>query len=208
MRQILLAGFLLTSIVTKGQFIKGDKVLGGNFSFFNQDANNQDGSYTNDIKSISLSPRLGFLLSENLAIGGQLGAGFTKQEFATSEYKSKSISAGIYGQRYFNISEKFVFSLLGQFNFTRGQEISPYFDPMLGTTDIKINNYTLTVSMRPTFTFFPSPKWGFDAGIGVLSYSHLRNLSNDVKSNFTSLNFGSITLGVSYYFRNSVERQN
>lgn len=203
MKQYFLATFLLTSILTKGQFIKGNKVLGGTISFFNQDSNNQNVGVNSDFKSISLSPRLGFFASETLAIGGQFGAGYSNRNFGSSVYSSKLISAGIYGQRYFNISEKFLFSLLGQFNFGRGQETSPYFDPFSGETiNVKTNNYTLSVSIIPTFTFFPTPKWGFEAGVGKLSYSHLRNLSNDATANFTSVDYGSISLGISFYFRN------
>jgi hypothetical protein len=195
MRQILLTAFLLTSILTKAQFIKGDKVLGGTFSLYSQDADSQNGGLTSNVKSISITPRLGFLLNENFSIGGQLGLGYTKQETTSFEYKSKSISLGLFGQRYFNITDKFLFSVIGQFNFARGQETYPYFDPFLGEViGKKTQNYTLTASIRPNFTFFPSPKWGFEAGIGLISYSYLRSLSTDEKANFASLNYGSIEM--------------
>lgn len=206
MKQILLTAFLLTSVFANAQLIRGDKVLGGTLSFFLQDADSQNGGLTNNVNSISITPRMGFLLKDNFAIGGQLGLGYAKQETTAAEYKSKSISLGIFSQKYFNITDKFLFSVIGQFNFTRGQDTYPYFDPFLGEIAyMKAHNYTLTASIRPNFTFFPSHKWAVETGIGLLSYSYLRSLSTDEKANISSLNYGSLTLGVSYYFRKTTE---
>lgn len=210
MSKIVLFGFLLISIVANGQFSKGDKVLGGTFSFYSQNApSSQNGGLTNNVRTLSITPTIGFLVNENSAFGGKLGYASSYQEIsnyspAVLEFDSKSFSAGVFGIRYFKISDKFLFSLIGGFNFSRGFETDVTFDQVTGQlTENKTQNYGLTTSIRPNFIFFPSPKWGFEASIGSISHTFSRNLSNDDKTNFFSLNYGSISFGVAFYFRKS-----
>lgn len=206
MRKIVLAGFLFISLYANGQFVKGDKFLGGSFSFYAQNPDNPNGGPTNKLRTFSLTPDMGFLISKNFAIGGQLGYTSIYQEisyFTSSkvELKSKSFSAGIFGQQYFNISDKFLFSLVGEFNFARGFETDYYLNPQLGeVVESKTKNYELRTSIRPTFIFFPSPKWGFEASIGAINHTFTRNLSTDAKENRFSFDYGTLTFGIAYYF--------
>lgn len=205
MTKLLLAGFLFISFYSNAQFAKGDKVLGGSFSFNVQNRNDSPDGGLMKSNSFSLNPSMGFLINENFAIGGELGYASTFRETNYSstvlETKSKSFSAGVFGQRYFNISDKFLFSLVGRFNFGRGFATGHDYDPQLGeAVETRMKNYNLTTSITPRFIFFPSPKWGFEASIGSISHTLSRNLSTDEKINYFSLNYGAISFGVGYYF--------
>jgi hypothetical protein len=207
MRKLVLLGFLSIPFFTQAQFVKGDKVLGGTLSFYSQNApDQQGGGLSYKARRFSLTPSMSFLLNKNFAIGGLLGYNSSLQEIPSSspsglELISKSFSAGIFGQQYFNISDKFLFTLIGQFKFERGFDKDYYFDPQFGEViERKSQIYNLSTTVRPTFIFFPSPKWGFEASIGSVSYTFTRNLSTDDKVNRFSINYGAITFGVAYYF--------
>lgn len=212
MRTLLLTGFLFISFLTKAQFITGDKVLGGTVSFFSQSAaDSPNGGLTSELKNFSIAPTLSFLLNERWGIGGQIGYASGKQIIPTSQsssldFKSRSFSVGVFGQRYFKISDTFLFSLVGQLSFSQGFDTNASFEPFTGeVVYTKTRNQKWTPSIRPNFIFFPSPKWGFEASIGSISHTFSRNVSTEEKNNFFSFNYGTITFGIAYYFRNSVD---
>ena len=210
MKQIFLTVLLLNSFASYCQFIKGDKYLGGTIYLNTQRApDSQNGGLTNLVNSFSISPSVGFLLNEKFAVGGQIGYSsyYSKStNFApyVSESKSSSIGIGFFARRFYKISDRFLFSIIGLINFNRGSNANTQTNTSANTvTESETQNYQLSTSIRPAFVFFPSPKWGFEASVGNISYSIDRNLSNDEKSNFFNINYGTISLGLSYYFRKS-----
>lgn len=215
MRQILVMLFLLTSIMSFGQFAKGDKFFGGTFSLHMQRApDSKNGGLTNLVNSFSVNPFLGFLINENFAVGGQIGfsSDYSKStNFGSyiSEYKGLSISSSVFVKKYFKISDKFLFSIVGGFEFTRGTDTSTSTNTSTGNiTESKSQNYQLSTSIRPSFIFFPTPKWGFEASIGSISHRYFRNLSTDEKSNNFNFSYETVGLGLSYYFRKSSQTEN
>jgi len=145
---------------------------------------------------------MGFLVNENFAIGGQIGYSYFNTVYnynqsSESKYNSKGFSFGLISRRYFSISDKFVFSINGQVNFDRGTETDTN-----STSESKTQNYQIGVSIQPCFIFFPSPKWGLETSIGSIGYRYSRNLSTDLGQNYFNLTYGTINLGLYYYFRN------
>lgn len=193
--------FLLIPLLANAQFKKGDKFLEGSFTLNTQRSPDPLSAGINKVNSFSINPSMGLLITEKIAIGGQLGYStyHQKAEFypsTISEYKANSFSIGAFLNRFFTISEKFLFSIDGNLTFQRGSvknESNSY--------NNKFNFYQLDANIRPTFIFFPSPKWGIETSIATVSYSHNRNLSSDAKQNNFYFNYGVISLGVSYYIR-------
>ena len=110
--------------------------------------------------------------------------------------KSNSISLGLITRNYFNISDKFIFSINSQGNFDRGTSTS-----LTSGSETKSQNYQIGVSFQPCFILFPSAKWGLEMSIGSISYNYSLKSSINSGQNYFNLNFGTINLGVSYYFR-------
>ena len=127
MKYIIAAIFLAVSIQSFGQFNKGDKVLGGTLSFNTaKNENSQYGNLTSNSTSFGIYPNFGVLINSNLEIGGQLGYSSNHNEWsatdASSDRKSNYLTAGFYMRRYFVISDKFLFSLMGNISYSVGKD--------------------------------------------------------------------------------------
>ena len=209
MKYLIPAIFLAVSIQSFGQFNKGDKVLGGTLSFNTaNNENNQFGNVTANNTSFDISPNFGVLVNSNLEIGGQVGYSSNHDEWnatdASSDRKSNYLTAGFYMQRYFVISDKFLFSLIASIGYSAGK------DKTLLTNQNQVNEdetkrNSIGVTFRPSFIFFPSPNWGLQASIGDLNYTHSKNKTTDDASNRFGINYGYVSFGIAYYFRRKVE---
>jgi len=201
LKSVLLVAIILISVTAKAQFKKGDKLIGGYFAITTQRSSDQNGIDIQTMKSnsFSLRPFMGVFLNEKWAIGGSLGysVSYQKNWFSTPDiqtYKNRSFSLGIFSRRYFSISEKFFFMVHGEGSFARGSFITS--NVFLEHTSQK---YDLGINIRPMFVFVPSPRWGFEGGLGSLSFTHSRFLSTGKKSNFFDMSYGGLSLGVTYY---------
>jgi len=106
MKKIILAaiavmGFSFANAQTGG-FSKGDVFVSGAVSV--------DSHKTGDAKSSEfvIEPRVGYFVSENIAIGAKLGFGSEKD----NDYKDNSFTAGAFGRYYFTPASQF--SIYGQ----------------------------------------------------------------------------------------------
>lgn len=218
MDKIILPVFLISCFISNAQFTKGDKFIGGSVSIGHQDGPSSS-TTTSTINSISLSPSLGFLVSEKFALGGQLGFSSFKNSYqysvpyldnqgnysfrtVTFNQKSNVYSAGFFALRYFTISERFIFALTGNLSYSRKNNSDPNYNTTTGVPlYIKNNSYSVGVSISPSLIFFPSNNWGISAGLGSVGYSYGYSLTFERSSNAFDLNYGSFHLGFSYYFR-------
>jgi hypothetical protein len=210
MKHILFTLLLFSSFTSFSQFVKGDKYLGGTIYLNAQNApDSPDDGRVNKSTSVGLYPSVGFLLNENFAIGGQLGysSSYSKSTYNgsyTYEYESTGFSGGIFARKYFMLSDKFFFSLIGLMNYQKGSDIVTYTDPASNeSNEEKSKGYILSASIRPNFIFFPTPKWAFEASIGNLSYHYNKNVTDDKSRNNFNMDYGTISFGLSYYFRRS-----
>lgn len=106
MKKIVLAaiavlGFSFANAQTKG-FAKGDAFISGAFGVGTEK--------TGDSKSNAfvLVPSVGYLVSENVAIGGKLGFGSSKE----NDVKQNDFTVGAFGRYYFTPASQF--SVYGQ----------------------------------------------------------------------------------------------
>ncbi|MBL0743117.1 outer membrane beta-barrel protein [Chryseolinea lacunae] len=203
MKYILLILFLLP-VVAKAQFTKGDVYVGGTLNgSFNKNAAKEIAPYRTftDSRSIWISPLAGFFLSDRFALGAKLGLGLSKSEnestFNNSTAKSRSYAVGTVGRYFFPINEKFMFALTGIVNYSRTRD-----EYQANDSEADVNKYyLLSLNINPTFLYFPSRRWGFEANIGNIGYGHFHHLGEGRSSDSFQARYGSISLGVAYYIR-------
>jgi len=211
MKFLVAAIFLAVSIQAFSQFNKGDKVLGGTLSF--NTAKNENSRYVNvstNSTSFSIYPSFGVLINSNLEVGTLLGYTSSHDEWkatdTNTDRKSNNLATGLYLQRYFVISDKFLFSLIANINYGGGKEKTSITSQNgIDENEGKQNSFGIT--FRPNFIFFPSPHWGLQASIGDLSFTvtHFKNKMNDNTSSQFGVNYGSVNFGIAYYFRGDLE---
>ena len=207
--------FFLFALTSYAQFTRGDKALGG---FINLNLGTEDGAYQemnveSDAKSFSINPSLEVFISRNLSVGG--GVGYSQQSNSivyfhptwTSEVlnKSSSVFLKLGAKRYFELSESFFFSVDGLFTIGKGKYTQTVFDVLTGeSVKTSSDDYNASVSVGPSFHFFPTRRWSFQAGLGSLRYSFSRNKDQDLDSKNFGLNLGQLSFGISYFFRREI----
>jgi lipopolysaccharide assembly outer membrane protein LptD (OstA) len=156
--------------------VRGDKFIGGTFSFNTQQSSGGLNESETKASSFEVSPSIGYFLNEKLSIGGGLGYSVNHQkniyDFATQEYTSRYITVGAFVKRYFMISDKFFFTVRVNASYGRGVQINE-----TGGSESKSKGYNIALSAQPSLLFFPSPKWGIEGSIGSLGFAHYRDLS-------------------------------
>ncbi|SHH89976.1 hypothetical protein SAMN04488109_5930 [Chryseolinea serpens] len=206
---------LLTPAVVKAQFSKGDAFLGGNVSgsyYHYAPVENQRNLnyYRNTNYSYSLSPIFGFFTSKRFALGGniEIGRTSTTNVYGTNlnSVKSQSTdgSVALLGRYFFTFNEKFLFALTGDVFYSKSQTTNKSAD---GTETTDKSNSS-GVHVKPTFLFFPSRRWGFEASIGSIEFVHSKtvrgqSVMGDTKNDDFKATYGAISLGLAYYFRKS-----
>lgn len=204
MKLILVITFMITCQVAAAQFVKGDRFIAGGFLVSAHKSSTGNGE-ENRFLSFFVSPEVGFFLNERYAIGGGLSYSTStrKYELAQGSYqkvKNWGLGAYFFVKRYFPISEKFFFSLDGSVGYDRGRSTTGI--PYAESTN---KSYSMRLDATPSLIFFPSHNWAIEGSIGSLSLVHSRGVSDESKSTTFGLNYGGISLGFAYFFRQSAE---
>ena len=220
MKKIIALSFVLFPSFAFAQFSKGQVYVGGSLStsLFNNDVPATANSYNSSNKNntFTLSPMVGIFLNQKIAIGGGVGytTTYTEWNYTSSYYDAnnnlitvpafqKNRTNGVilmsFTRYYVPISSSFYFAAHGQVNFTRSNQKNVQ---NTGTEEITQENpyYAIGVTLKPVFIFFPSPRWGFEAGVGSLGYLYYRYLPNVSSVNSFTFSMGTFSLGLAYYF--------
>lgn len=201
MKNIFLFIFFVLPAMATAQFTKGDAFLGGTVSG-SLGNNSSDNSMNTKSRDLRIAPIVGFLISDRFALGGKLEFGLSKNISETSSSQitstNKNYGVGAMGKYFFPLSEKFMFALTGNIYYSR----SHFENQSNGGVVNDIKGYTLGLTVNPTFLYFPSKRWGFEANIGSIGYTHYQDLSRNFSHDNFQATYGSISLGVAYYFRN------
>jgi hypothetical protein len=188
---------LFAPVITFGQFSSGDKFIGGTLSLDIGRAPESPLIYTDKSTAISFQPKVGFLFNSSLAIGGILGYSRSKIEdtspISSFSFESKTYSFGLFIEKYISITDNFLFSIEGDIMYRK------YYYSNSSNDEREINS--LLVLGKPIFTFFPSKRWGIEAGFGYLGFSHKKDIINDENENVLNIDYGGLNLGLSYYLR-------
>ena len=243
MKKIFLLGLLaIGAAEARAQSISAGTIsLGGSIGY-NQFSGNSNTVYSgnsglnynfsNDIKRyyLYLSPSVSYLVTDNLAVGLALGYSngmrvedaVSNPAFTTVQhgrYTTTSLRAGAFGQYYKMLNTQF--GLTGRLGtgYQRVKEDRDGYNAANGTTNYFTGTNTSAgyyADLTPGIVFFPVPKFGINASLGSLSFSHYRltdSRYNDTNggsysrgdknenNNFTA-QFGldAFLLGGTYYF--------
>lgn len=140
---------------TNGGFSKGDLFISGAFSIASES--------TDDVKStgFEIEPKIGFFLTENIAIGGKLGFASMKAENGLGDTQDMTaLTVGAFGRYYMTPASQF--SLFGEF----GVDYS--------SIDNKLADYQeseIGVGLGLGLSYFVSNNWAIEATWAGLGYT-------------------------------------
>ncbi len=184
-------------------FSKGDVFVSGSFGFGStKTGDNKDSSF-------NFSPVAGYFLTENIAVGVELGIGTTKNDnggngttSTFTETKTNSFGGGVYGRYYFAPASKFSpFANLG-FGFGSTKRTT---DSKLGSisTSTETKGKTMNVGLGLGFNYFVASNWALEASWAGLNYNSNDNGGNGADKTNTfglSADLSSINFGLLYKF--------
>lgn len=169
-------------------FAKGDIFISGQFGYNSE----KEGDRKNN--TFTITPKLGYFISENIAIGPKLGYQSNSQEFAGGgELDINTFSLGAFGRYYFTPSTKF--SLFGEFGVAYQSGKSDN-----GTTEITIDGFNL--GGGPGISYFLNHNFALELFWGILEYSTLEpdNGGESIDNFNIGVGFDDLNLGLVYKF--------
>jgi outer membrane protein W len=203
---------LLTSFAVHAQTQKGSQLLGGSFGV---DHSTSDGSTyyqgtqvssNSKTNNISLGPSYSYFLTDNLAIGANLGYSHSHRDSFIPAENTESTSNNYFGSisllKYFLFDSKIGIRTgpYAQYGKSKGIFTSSSLDPYYNS-EIGSKNFAAGIALD--FVYFPVSKIGLVASLGNLSYSQARITGNsDVqKASSLGLSFlNSPSFSVYYVF--------
>ena len=175
-------------------FSQGDVFITGSVGFGSEK--------TGDAKtnSFNFSPKAGYFVTSNIAIGLQLGFVSDKDTVETPlgdlENKETSLEIGAFGRYYFTPARNFSFF---------GQLSAGYITNKVeneGDPEYKENG--VNIALAPGVSYFVSEHIAFEATFGILGYKTVKpDVDGDVDSTDTfnvGANFSDINFGIIYKF--------
>lgn len=167
-------------------FAKGDLFISGAVGF--------DSQKTGDAKTngFEIAPKLGYFVSENIAVGVQLGYQSTKSEDALGEETGdfSTLALGAFGRYYFMPASKF--SLFGQLGVD-------YLSTKDNLNDAKESGFGVAVA--PGISYFVSNNFALEATFGILGYSTVEPDGGESTDSFNiGVDMSNINFGVVYKF--------
>ncbi len=186
---LMIAAFAGTAFTSSAQFAKGDMFASGSVGYSSLTDNNNDTKQT----SFSFSPSVGYFITNNLSLEGELLFGQeTFEEVNLKTINDNSMGFGIASRYYFTPANKFsFFGRLGAAYVTINDKVNKF----------KTNAFVVGVS--PAISYFVSDKFAMQATIGSINYSTTSfDVSGSKSVNGLDLNFNlsNIAVGLNYKF--------
>jgi hypothetical protein len=188
---------------TNEGFSKGDVFVSGAVSF--------GSTKMGDAKSseFTIAPKVGYFVSENIAVGGKLGyssasdvmvtsfAGYDLGGSYTADYNS--LIVGGFGRYYFTPANQF--SLFAELGVDYASTTLDELDGASIDDNNKVNSLMIGAGLG--MNYFVSSNFSIEAGVGMLNYSTSK-LDVDGADSIDSFGFGgnwnAVTFGVNYKF--------
>ena len=170
-----------------GGFAKGDVFVSGAFSIGSEK--------TGDDKSngFEIEPKVGYFVTENIAIGGKLGYASYKAEDVFGDTDDMSaLTVGAFGRYYMTPASQF--SLFGQLGF----DYSTIDDKL---ADVQENEFGLNLGLG--LSYFVSNNWSIEATWAGLGYTSNDNGGSGAEKTNTfglGADLRAISFGVNYKF--------
>ncbi|WP_159452590.1 outer membrane beta-barrel protein [Pedobacter nyackensis] len=184
---------------TNAQTEKGKFLLGGGVNF---STSNQDNQGSGRKTVFGLSPRIGYLVSDNWAVGTTLNYSISKvkgtiNDNNTLDMGNQHTYYGIapFVRYYAKIADNFKF--FGDFNvqaaFGKEKEVNEH--GKSGATKSKHNTYSTGIS--PGLAFFPAKKWAIEFSFPLVSY-FTQKITPEMPET-TSFKYDAFTFGLSSF---------
>jgi len=185
---ILAFGFANAQESTGKGFSTGDVFISGSVGINSEKTGDQKES------GFEISPKVGFFVTDNIAIGGRLGFSSDKEENAAGveTLDESRLTVGVFGRYYFTPASDF--SLFGQL----GLDYSTVDNKLADAQENEIGaNLGLGLSYFVSSNFAIEATW---AGLGYLSNDNGGDGAEKTNSFGLGANLDSINLGVVYKF--------
>jgi hypothetical protein len=199
MKTVIAMLIVMLPLSVLAQFRRGQIFVGGFLSGSSETYNSMSSKEVTN--QLNVYPSAGYFLNSKILVGSSLGY-YTSRRLIHSNGvtqtagRSNSFYLAPFVRNYFVISESFSIAFQGQLTLMRGtieSQIGSIYSSRLPT-------YSVSADISPIFIFFPSPKWGIEAGIGSVSYTYYRVLPDVSSTNTFSFSSGKFTFGLTYYF--------
>jgi hypothetical protein len=222
-RIIILSFVLLTSAVSNAQIESGRKFIGSTLSISGYQYTLPNNSfYKSGAFNVNLNPRFGKFVRQNVAMGGGLIMGYSREIFNTnsnpSSYETQSLKnntisfgAEFFTRLYQPLTEKLYLHLDANIGVRHSINYnkSTYTYASGGATEIESQSGTLTsrIALVPGLTYFAKPNFALELNYGLLHFSNALSL-NDSFSNLASVhnNYGfsfqgsTVSVGANFFF--------
>lgn len=197
MKKVILSALAVFAFVsasaqegTEG-FAKGDLFISGAFGF----GSTKTGDFkTNDFV---VAPKLGYFVTENIALGLALGYETSKIEIDPVSAKNNTLSVGAFGRYYATPASKF--SLFGQLGLNYNSYDNEFDSEGLGES--KGNGFD--IALAPGVSYFITSNFALEATFGILGYETTKPDADGAEKT-TAFQFGldtrDINLGLVYKF--------
>lgn len=147
-----------------------------------------------ETNGFTFAPKVGFFVTENIAVGGKLAFGSAKSEVdgSNAETTVSDFALGAFGRYYFTPANQF--SVYADFGLD-------YMSTDYDAYDAKRSGINAGLGLG--MNYFVSSNFSIEAGLGLLNYSSMK-FDVDGAENETSFGLGAnltnIALGVNYKF--------
>lgn len=167
-------------------FANGDVFVSGAIGFSSTSSGDVDSN------EFTIAPRVGFFVSDNIAIGGRLGY-TSATDFA--ETKTNEFAIGVFGRYYMTPANQFSLFVEAGFDY-----MSTSVEPD-GGEEAKVNGFGIGV--RPGIGYFMNDNWAIEATFGNLGYETSKPDADGAESTDTfglNVDMTAVTFGVIYKF--------
>jgi opacity protein-like surface antigen len=182
---------------SNGGFAQGDLFVSGAVTF--------GSSKTGDFKasSFELAPKVGYFVTENIAVGAMIGLTSEKVELGDDATNS-GLAFGAFGRYYFTPANQF--SLFAELGFNYTSLDSEFFidtDGSIVAPGGSFETKEIGLGLGLGMNYFVSSNFSIEAGVGVLGYTSNDN-GGDGAEKTNTFAFGgdwrAVTFGVNYKF--------
>jgi outer membrane protein len=187
-------------------FSKGDVFVSGAITYGSTDDKDADLKTSN----FTIAPKLGYFVTENIAIGGQISYSSTKDgdidnvmgidvSDLGNTFSVNTLGFGVFGRYYFTPASQF--SLFGQLGVDYMSATIDEVDGESTTGDNKVNGFGAGLGLGMNYSV--SSRFSLEAGVGVLNFMSAKPNADgfDGVSSFTfGGNWNAITFGLNYKF--------
>ncbi len=176
-----------------GGFANGDVFISGSVGI--------NSSKTGDFKTndFNITPRVGFFVADNIAIGASLGYMSTKLDDGSDDVSNSAFSVGVFGRYYATPASDFSFFAELGFDYLSYDSEFAVIDGEIFVGDSKPSE--MRIGLRPGVSYFMSSNWALEASIGALEYSSYDPDGGDKTTGFgLNVDLTNVNVGLIYKF--------